>query len=348
MEHVAIDIGGRESQICVRSAEGTILEETRCATRSVGTFLAKRPRSRVVVETCAEAFAIADSGRAAGHDVAVVPAMLVRSLGVGQRGLKTDVRDARNLSVASCRMPELPSVHVPSMEARVRKSLCGMREGLVGARTALINTVRGWLRGQALGQPRGGQTATFARRLREHLNGRQVCTPAFVERQLVAIEHLTVQIVEADKELGKLAEADEVCRRLMTVPGVGPLVSVRFAAALDEVKRFDSAHELESYLGLTPGEHSSSESQQRTSITKAGSKQVRWTLVQAAWVFRRTARSHPAGLWAQEVEARRGKRIAAIALARKLAGILFAIWRDGTTYNPIQMSRRPSKSSAQP
>jgi len=245
-------------------------------------------------------------------------------------------------------MPELPSVHVPSMEARVRKSLCGMREGLVGARTALINTVRGWLRGQALGQPRGGQTATFARRLREHLNGRQVCTPAFVERQLVAIEHLTVQIVEADKELGKLAEADEVCRRLMTVPGVGPLVSVRFAAALDEVKRFDSAHELESYLGLTPGEHSSSESQQRTSITKAGSKQVRWTLVQAAWVFRRTARSHPAGLWAQEVEARRGKRIAAIALARKLAGILFAIWRDGTTYNPIQMSRRPSKSSAQP
>jgi transposase len=342
MDHVAIDIGGRESQICVRAANGQIIEETRCSTRSVKKFLAKRAPSRVVMETCAEAFGLADGARATGHEVTVVPAMLVRSLGVGQRGLKNDVRDARNLSAASCRMEELPSVHIPSTTARERKSMCGMREGLVGARTALINTVRGWLRGQCASRPATGRTETFGKRVREHLARQGLAMPAFVERQLAAIEFLDKQILEADQELETMAGADEVCRRLMTVPGVGPVVSVRFASALDEVGRFDDAHALESYLGLTPGEDSSSDKMRTTSITKAGAVQVRWALVQAAWVFRRVAANHPGALWAMEVERRRGKRIAVVALARKLAGILYAIWRDGTTYNPLHKAQRPT------
>jgi transposase len=142
MEHLAIDLGGRESQICVRSSDGRIVEERRCRTATLRAYLATRPQSRVVVETCSEAFGIADAALDIGHEVRVVPGTLVPSLGVGARGLKTDRRDAQVLSEVSCRI-DLPSVHVPSRQARDRKTMCGMREALVGARTKLVNTVRG-------------------------------------------------------------------------------------------------------------------------------------------------------------------------------------------------------------
>jgi transposase len=160
--------------------------------------------------------------------------------------------------------------------------------------------------------------------------------PNYVQRQLAVVEALTVQINEADRDVEALATSEETCSRLMTVPGVGPLTAVRFVAALDEVGRFENAHQVESYLGLVPGESSSSERQQRLSITKAGPTALRWVLVQAAWALRtrcRKAEAIPLQLWAQRVELRRGKRTATIALARKLAGILYAIWRDGTVYD---------------
>jgi transposase len=122
VEHLAIDLGGKESQICVRSGTGEIIKEQRCSTTALGGYLASRPRSRVILETCSEAFAVADVALAAGHEVRVVPATLVRSLGVGARRLKTDRRDARILSEVSCRI-DLPSVHVPSRESRERKTM---------------------------------------------------------------------------------------------------------------------------------------------------------------------------------------------------------------------------------
>ena len=81
--------------------------------------------------------------------------------------------------------------------------------------------------------------------------------PAFVERLLTSIEELTDQITAADLELSNLAKEDATCQRLMTVPGVGPVTAMRFAATVDDVGRFADAHQLESYLGLVPGERSS-------------------------------------------------------------------------------------------
>jgi transposase len=157
--------------------------------------------------------------------------------------------------------------------------------------------------------------------------------PAYVERLLTVIESLNEQIASADKELLQLAEQDPVCKRLMSVPGVGPVTSVRFVAALDDVTRFPNAHSVQAFLGLTPGENSSSQRQQRTGITKAGPPQVRRALVQAAWNIRRLCPTHPISRWAMLIEQRRGKAIATVAVARKLAGILFAMWRDNSTYN---------------
>jgi len=332
MQHVAIDLGGKESQLCVRASDGQILLEQKVATRTLGIFFKRQPHSRIVLETCAEAFHIADLALSSAHEVRVVPATLVRSLGVGSRGIKTDRRDAQVLSEVSCRI-DLPSVHVPSDVARQRRTLCGMRAALVDSRTALTNTVRGWSRTQ-LFKVAPTTTAHFPKRMRDAALALPEGLPEAVDRLLKALDSLNEQIARADQELLELAEGDPICKRLMSVPGVGPVTSMRFVAAIDDVSRFATAHAVESYLGLTPGENSSSDRKQRTGITKAGPAAVRGALVQAAWNVRRTRPKDPIVVWAAGIEQRRGKFVATVAVARKLAGILFAIWRDGSVYSP--------------
>jgi transposase len=329
MEHVAIDLGGRESQVCIRQADGAVVEEKRCRTDELGVYLAGRAPSRVIVETCAEAFHVTDLAKAAGHEVRVVPSMLVRTLGVGARGVKNDRKDAQVLSEVSTRI-DLPSVHVPSQPSRAARAQCTSREALIAARTQLINSTRGWARTEGV-RIRTGATETLPARLRKAA-GEQL--PRHVESILVVIDALNTQIKEADRELLQVAKSNAACRLLMTMAGVGPVTSVRMVAALDDVTRFESASKVGAYLGLVPGEHSSSDRQRRTGITKAGPPSVRRTLLQAAWCLRRMRPDEPMVRWATEIERRRGKHIAMVALARKMAGILYAMWRDGRPYDP--------------
>jgi transposase len=296
MQHIAIDLGGKESQICVRAEQGEILHEGKVLTSSLDRYLKRQPQSRVILESCAEAFRIADFALSSEHEVRVVPATLVRSLGIGARRIKTDRRDAQVLSEVSCRI-DLPSVHIPTDLARQRRSMCGARETLVEACTSLICCVRGWARTQLL-KIRSGDSETFVKR---------------------------------------------VLDAAATVPGVGPVKSMRFVAAIDDVSRFANAHAVQAYLGLTPGENSSSTRQQRTGITKAGPAPVRRTLMQAAWNNRRLRPMDPISQWAMEIEKRRGKFVATVAVARKLAGILFALWRDGTRYESNHQVRKVTK-----
>ncbi|MFH1017251.1 MAG: IS110 family transposase [Pseudomonadota bacterium] len=335
MNHIAIDLGGRNSQVCVRNGQGEVLREERIETRSLGRYLQRAERSRVVMETCAESLAVADAALLASHEVRVVPATLVRSLGVGSRRLKTDRRDAQVLSEVSCRI-DLPSVHLRSEASRELQTRLGMRDRLVACRTMLINSVRGWLRTQLV-RPHGSTCRTFSKRVRQAVDP----MPGYVEVQLETIEALNGQIQKGSDNLKALAEENEVVQRLMSVPGVGVLTALRFFATVDQLDRFSYAHGLQSYVGLTPGEDSSSETQRRTSITKAGPGALRWMMVEAAWNAM-TFRSHdPMVLWAKGIEKRRGKRIAVVALARKMVGILFAIWRDQTVYQPLRAAEAP-------
>jgi transposase len=334
VQHLAIDLGGRESQICVRDSTTKIVDEKRVPTRRLSDYLAKQAKSRVILETSAEAFAVADAALAAGHEVRVVPATLARTLGVGAHGIKTDRRDAQALSAVSCKV-DLLSVHVPSRQAREWRAQLSSRDALVTARTKLANTLTSQLRGRLvqLGRRLSGATPARLRTIWTELEG---AVPAHVERLLVALETLHLLVRAATRELAALAKGHEVCRRLMTVPGVGCITAVRFVATIDDVSRFSTAHGLQSYLGLTPGEYSSSSRSRRTGLTKAGSPRMRWLLVQAAWTSRRVAATHPMARWAQRIAERRGAVIATVALARKLAGILFAIWRDQTVYDPTR------------
>lgn len=333
MDHVAIDVGGRESQVCRRSADGQILEEQRWPTRRLKNYLATIPKSVVVLETCAESFKIADEVIELGHEVRVVPATLAPALGVGRRQLKTDRRDARALSEASCRM-DLPSVHIPSQEARRRHTVVGMRSVLVSSRTALVNAVHGFLRGQGLGSTLKARSKYVPKGVRRLYELQKLQVPHFVERQLSAIEAISTAIDEADEDLKAIANADANCQRLMTVPGVGPVTSVLFMATVDDVRRFPRPREVGSYVGLTPGERSSSDTVHRLGITKSGAHGLRRLLVQAAWAARVHRKGDPLVEWARQIALRRGTFIATVALARKLSVVMLAMLRDGTTYQP--------------
>jgi transposase len=337
VNHVAIDLGSKQSQVCVRDADGTVLYEKKHRTETLETLMHRLEPCRVIVETSSGAFRVANAARAAGHEVRVVPATLAKQLGIGDRGIKTDQRDARALSEASRRI-DLPSVHIPSTEAQDLRAMVRGRELLVETRTKMVNHVRGWLRTQLLKLPRG-TTATFPGRVRAAQAQRNLPVPTYIEQALVSIETLNAQVLASDREMRKRSRASELCRRLMTVPGVGPVTALAFVAAIDDVSRFPHAHRLQSYLGLTPGEDSSSERQRRTSITKAGSTSVRRTLIQAAWSAYLRRPNEPMVQWATQIAERRNKFIAVVALARKMSTILYAMWRDQTTYRSERNAR---------
>jgi len=343
MQHLAIDLGSRESQICIRSAAGDIVSERKLPTARLPGFLAKQPQSRVILETCAEAFMIADAAIEHGHEVRVVPATLVRTLGVGERRQKTDQRDARKLSEVSTRI-DLPSVHVPSASSRERKMLCNSRKNLIDARTKLISFVRGQLRLRAI-VIRGRARNTFPSVVRDLLVSDCDGLPVHLDRVLQTIEALNTQLDALDEELITVAKQDPVCQRLMTVPGVGPVIAIRFTAVVDQPERFHSAHHLMSYLGLTPGENSSSMRVQRTGITKAGASDLRCALIQGAWSIMRTKNNNPMMTWATGLAQRRNRFVAVTALARKLAGVLWAIWIKGTIYQPNLLAAPSAEST---
>src|SRR5260370_25494208 len=227
MEHLAIDLGGRKSQVCLRSSEGQMLSEAKVLNEEIQNWLEGSEPRGVIVETCTEAFGIADLALSLGHDVRVVPSRLVRMLGVGARGKKTDLLDARALSEASCRI-DLPSVHVPSAWSRRVKSMCGMRDVLVQSRTMMVNSVRAWSRTQ-LKAVRRGTLKTLPLRMREQAASCGEKLPDFVERLLVSIEQLTEQIKAPTKELTALPGENEICPRLTPVPSLCPFTSLPFS-----------------------------------------------------------------------------------------------------------------------
>ena len=122
-----------------------------------------------------------------------------------------------------------------------------------------------------------------------------------------------------------------------------------FVCAVDEAGRFEGAHQVAAYLGLVPSENSSGEKQRKGPITKAGNPRVRWLLVQSAHCILRVKNPDTAHLreWAEEIAARRGRKIAVVALARRLAGILFAMMRDGAEYKPPKQQSPSQESQSQ-
>jgi transposase len=153
---------------------------------------------------------------------------------------------------------------------------------------------------------------------------------------LAVMRPLNQPLAYSDATIEHLAVQDPRVPRLRSVPSIGPVTAAAFLAAIDDAPRFPHAHQLEASLGLVPREYSSGDTQRRGPITKAGHSRVRWLLIQAALSIlrRRPPAAEALWTWALRIAARRGKHVAVVALARRVAGILYALLRDGTVYTP--------------
>jgi len=344
MNWIGIDIGKLYCQVCEIAASGDIWEaRVRTQRDRLEVVLRERGHARVLLESATESEWIARVLEAMGHEVIVADPNYAPMYSQRTRRIKTDRRDARALADA-CRLGAYRPAHRTTDARRSVRSLIGVRENLVRTRTRSIQLIRALLAREGL-RPRTGHADTFVTRALE------LTVPAAVrdamEPLLQVLGSVNAQVTALDARLEHLAEEDSAARRLMTVPGVGPVIALAFVATIDRVDRFRNAHQLESYLGLVPREWSLSEVQRRGAITKAGNKRVRWLLVQAARAVARTPTrltTRPLWEWTDRLSRRRTGRVAIVALARRLAGILFAMWRDGTDFDVARVGRPAARS----
>src|SRR5262245_36585309 len=162
------------------------------------------------------------------------------------------------------------------------------------------------------------------------------------------IEILDDELVNADEQFEALVAADPMVKRLTTLPGIGPITASAFVAALDVASRFDRAGQVASYLGLVPREYSSGEKQRRGHVMRSAHPHLQSLLVQAAWRVSRASdpRTEPFRTWAQAIARRRGKKVAMVGFARRLARTLFAMWRDEADYQPGRTRTRGAQAVA--
>ncbi|MCA1593389.1 MAG: IS110 family transposase [Acidobacteria bacterium] len=331
MEHIGIDLGKTSSQLCILTEDGELIERRIKTSRDdFFKWLGNRAPARILIEATTESEWVARGLEQMGHEIVVADPNFAPMYATRSRRVKTDKRDARTLCEA-CRLGSYRHAHRTSEPQRQIKKMLTVREMLVRTRAKYITSIKTLVRAEGLRVP-ASEAKKFSERLSaltlpQHL--------AMVLSPLVTLlTELNKQIELADRQLQQLAKSDPVVERLCTAPGVGPVTAITFVATLDEVTRFDTAKQVRGYLGLVPSEKSSGEMQHRGRITKAGNVRLRSLLVEAAWSLLRSKQEsvHAIQQWARSIALRRGKCVAAVALARKLAGILYAMWRDGTSF----------------
>lgn len=331
MVYGAIDLHMRYSQIRIVDEEGAVLRDQRVPTtaeRLRCAFTGRGPM-RILLETGTESEWVAQVLEAAGHTVIVADPNFAPMYGELRRKVKTDRRDVAALAEANRRGWYRPT-HRRSAAQRATQQRLGVRRHLVQVRSGTLCVIRAVLRQQGY-RVGGGSAERFLQRL-----DRLALPPTLVAVLAplrATVEAVTAAIAAAEAPLLTAAQADPVVQRLQTVPGVGPIVALTFRASVDTVDRFARAGQLSAALGLVPREDSSAERRQRGHITKAGPSEVRSLLVQAAWACWRSGHSGTLRAWVAQLAARRGKRIAVVALARRLSRILYALWRDSATFD---------------
>lgn len=252
---------------------------------------------------------------------------------------KTDKVDARLLAELY-RLDGLPDrVHMPSPPARELRLLIKARNGLVEARTKLLNTARGFLRGQGVHLP-SRYLVTVSHW--EDVRGNSLLDDAalmVLANYRASFLGLAASLKEIEAEIKVRAKADMRVENLRSVPGIGIHSAVALVSAVDVINRFGNGKRLASYRCLVPNVRNSGERQMSGRIKRQGRSEVRRTFVQAAHVLA-ISRSHaarPLQRRFEEVRARRGYKTAIVALARRLVTICFYLLRDGSEYDPTRL-----------
>lgn len=338
MEYGAIDLHTKESEIRIVDASGTVVLERRLPTTRARLTAVFGPRApmRVLLESGTGSEWVAQHLETLGHEVVVADPNYAPMYGARTRRIKTDRRDVAALAEANRRGLFRAAHRVSGAQRDVRRRL-RVRDQLVHVRSQAINVLRAQLRSEGVRVPTGA-AETFAARFERATVSEAVRTAMAPLLELLAA--VAPLIAQADHWTRAAARTDPVTRRLMTAPGVGPVVALAYQATVDDVGRFAAPGAVASYLGLVPREASSGERHRKGAITKAGPTRMRVLLIQSAWhLWRAPSGSATLHAWVRRLGDRRGRRIAVVALARRLARILWAMWRDGRDFDAARVGR---------
>jgi transposase len=335
---IGIDIGKNSFHVVGLDNRGAIALRQKWSRGQVEARLANMPPCLVGMEACVGAHHLSRKLRALGHDARLMPAKYVRPYSKGQ---KNDFRDAEAIAEAVQR-PTMKFVATKTTDQLDLQALHRVRERLVSQRTGIVNQIRAFLleRGIAVRQ---GQ-----RFLRAELP-RLLATPADVlsPRMIRIIEDLANDWRRLDQRIEGLSEEIEVlartnsgCERLMSVPGIGPIISSAMVAAIGGGDAFSKGRDFAAWLGLVPRQISTGDRTILGKISKRGNRYLRVLFVQAAWVVLIKPKSwerHGLKTWIEAAKKRLHHNVLAIALANKLARIAWSVLARGRGFEASKL-----------
>lgn len=330
---VAVDLAKNVFELAVADAEGRISERLRLNRTRFSAFFVQRPPCRVLMEACGSAHYWARRIATHGHSVELLPAQYVRRY---VRRSKTDRADAAAL-IEAARCGEIRPVPVKSVEQQQLLALHRLRAQWMSTRHRYLNTLRGLLREFGLPIPLGARAVRT--QVGQHLAQPPQELPAALQpllaQMLSDVDAIETRIEQAERQLAALTREDQIVQHLRQIPGIGPLASTALRATVGNIERFSSARHFASWLGLTPREYSSGERRRLGGISKQGDIYLRTLLVHGARsallaAHRQQRAGHPIDRlrhWASRCEQERGHNLATVALANRLARIIWATWK---------------------
>lgn len=338
MKHyVGLDVSQKEVSICVVDGDGLVVAEGTVATEpelilawldaSVGAV------ERIVHESGPLSIWLTRELAALGAPVACIDARAAHKA-LSARMNKSDRADAEALAHLA-RTGWYREVHIKSEASDRLRLLLGARDRMISIRQDIEGQARGVLKtyGIRLGPvTQGRNRASFREQLRAAASGDPILEA--VAASLIAVHDVACsEAAMIEDELLSIARDSDLAQRLMTVPGVGPIVALNFIATVDDAYRFARATDVGAYLGLTPRRYQSGEVDYSGRISRRGDGAMRALLYEAASaLITRVQRFSPLKSWAVRLAARKGFKKAAVATARKIAVIMLRLWRDRTYF----------------
>ncbi len=334
---IGLDLGDKKSVICVLDGDGELIEETRIATTEAGLtrYFGGRSRTRVVLEVGTHSPWISRHLEQLGHEVLVANAWRVKL--ISQNHNKNDRVDAELLARLGRADPELLApIHHRGEEAQSDLVVIRARAALVRTRTSLITCARNLVKSLGLKLPSCSCDA-FYKRAYEAL---PASLRDSLEPLLESIKKLSLEIRTYDKRIAKLCKTKyPETASILQINGIGCTTALSFVLTLESPERFRNGRSVGAYIGLTPRRRQSSDSDPELGISKAGDGHLRALLVQCAQYilgpFGQDSELRRKGLRIAERGGKGAKKVAVVAVARKLACVMHRLWRTGEPYRPF-------------
>jgi len=333
--YCGIDLANKESVICILDGRRRVIAEESVATSAAGLRkVFKRYKGlQCIVEASPLSEWLCTEVEKHGHEITMVCPRKVKAALSGQSKKKTDKRDARALAEL-CRSGWYEPVHRKSAEAREMRSYLTARKQIVQCSQALGSSIRGILRAHGVKLDTGSDEADFETRVRSVLKALPALAQRGIEELLKSFIQLHGQQRALYKELDKHAKKNEVTELLRTIPSIGAATASAFVATIDDPNRFATADKVGAYIGLTASVYQSGDTEYRGRITKTGDKLLRWLLVEAAQnLLTRSNSSSDLKRWGLKLREKKGLGKARVAVARRLSGIMWKMWKDNQTFN---------------